>query len=98
MCGTVGDHSAVWDWLSLLVGTGLVALRSRPALVVVHLLLRQQLAVALRTRRRPNVRWHDRRFWVVARRLVVDWRRRLVLVHPEPVLRWHRQGWRLFWW
>jgi putative transposase len=44
------------------------------------------------------VRWHDRLFWVVARRLVSDWRRHLVLVHPETVLRWHRQGWRLLWW
>jgi putative transposase len=66
--------------------------------VLENLLLRQQLAVALRTRRQPNVRWHDRLFWVVARRLVTDWRRHLVLVHPETVLRWHRQGWRLFWW
>ena len=46
------------------------------------MLLRQQLAVALRTRRRPRVRWHDRLFWVVARRLVTDWRRHLVLVQP----------------
>ena len=86
------------DWLSLLVGIVLAALRGRQALVVENLLLRQQLAVALRTRRRPRVRWHDRLFWVVARRLVTDWRRHLVLVRPETVLRWHRQGWRLFWW
>ena len=85
-------------WVSLLVGTGLIALRGRHALVVENVLLRQQLAVALRTRRRPRVRWHDRLFWVVARRLVMDWRRQLVLVRPETVLRRHRQGWRLFWW
>src|SRR5262249_8605718 len=24
--------------------------------------------------------------------------RHLVLVRPETVLRWHRQGWRLYWW
>ena len=34
----------------------------------------------------------------MARRLCTDWRRHLVEVHPETVLRWHRQGWRLFWW
>jgi putative transposase len=95
--GTVGDHGAVWDWLSLLVGSGRAALRSRRALVVENLLLRQQLAVALRARRRPRVRWHDRLFWIMARRLVADWRRHLVLVQPETVLRWHRQGWRLLW-
>ena len=93
VCGTVGDHSAVLDWVSLFVGAGLVTLRSRQALVVENLLLRQenlllrqQLAVALRTWRRPRVRWHDRLFWVVARRPVADWRRHLVLVQPETVL------------
>ena len=44
------------------------------------------------------MRWHDRLFWVVAQRLVTDWRRHLVLVQPETVLRWHRRGWRRFWW
>ena len=66
--------------------------------MVENLLLRQQLAVARRARRRSRVRWYDRLFWVVARRFVTDWRRHLVLVQPETVLRWHRQGWRLFWW
>jgi hypothetical protein len=35
---------------------------------------------------------------VVACRLWRAWRRPLVLVQPETVLRWHRQGWRRFWW
>jgi hypothetical protein len=26
-----------------------------------------------------------------------DWRRHLVVVRPESVIRWHRQAWRLFW-
>jgi|GEM_PF-6192444 len=34
--------------------------RGRHALLLENLLLRQQLAVALRSRRRPRVRWHDR--------------------------------------
>jgi hypothetical protein len=92
------DYCAVLDWLSLLAGVVLTALRSRQALVVENLLLRQQLAVALRDRRRPRVRWHDRLFRVVALRLVPDWRRHLVLVQPETILRWPRQGWRLCWW
>jgi hypothetical protein len=92
VCGTVGDHHAELDWVSLFVGIVLTVLRGRHALVVKNLLLRQQLAAALRSRRRPHVRWHDRLFRVVARRLCTDWRLHLVLVHPEMVLRWHRQG------
>jgi hypothetical protein len=34
---------------------------------------------------------------VAAARLWRGWRRHLVLVRPETVVRWHRQGWRLFW-
>jgi transposase InsO family protein len=94
----MGDHHAVLDWVSPLVGVALTALRGHRALVAENLLLRQQLAVALRARRRPRPCWHDRLFWVVARRLCADWRRHLVLVRPETVLRWHRRGWRLYWW
>ena len=88
----------MWEWLSLLVTLWLALFRGRRALLLENLLLRQQLAVALRTRRRPDVRWHDQLFWVVARRLCVDWRRHLLLVQPQTVLRWHGRGWRLFWW
>ncbi len=88
----------MFDWVSRFVGIVLTALQGRHALLVENLLLRQQLAVALRSHRRPHVRWHDRLFWIVARRLCTDWRRHLVLVQPETVLRWHRQSRRLFWW
>ena len=92
----------MWDWLSLILGMWLRSFQSRHALVVENLLLRQQLALVVRARRRPRLRQRDRLFWVGGRRLsadlCADWRRHLVLVRPETVLRWHRQGWRLFWW
>ena len=63
-----------------------------------NLLLRQQLAVLTRpTRKRPRLRRRDKLFWVLARRLWRPWRQHLVIVRPETVLRWHRQGWKLFW-
>ena len=98
MRDTVSDHGAVLDWWSLLIGALGAMFRRHRGLVLENLLLRQRLAVALRARRRPSLRWHDRLFWVAARCLVTDWRRQLVLVRPETVLRWQRQGWRLFWW
>ena len=74
------------------------AVRDRSDLVAENLLLRHQLAVLTRpTRRRPRLRTRDRLLWVLARRLRRDWRRHLVLVRPETVVRWHRQAWRLFW-
>src|SRR5437867_6936244 len=86
------------DVLALLLGVVAAALRTRRDLVVENLLLRHQLAVLTRpTRRRPRPARRDKLLWVLARRLVPGWRRHLVLVTPETVVRWHRLGWRLFW-
>jgi hypothetical protein len=84
------------DWLRLLLGILRLLLRHHRALLVENLLLRQRLAVALRARPRPRLRRGDRLFWTVVRRVWDGWRRHLVVVRPETVLRWHRAGWRLY--
>jgi putative transposase len=71
--------------------------RDRRDLVVENLLLRHQLHVALRSRPRSDLKTRDRFFWMLVRRLVPDWKQDLILVQPENVVRWHRQGWRLYW-
>jgi len=50
----VADHHTVWEWLSLVAAVCLASIQSRHALVAENLLLRQQLAVALRARPRPG--------------------------------------------
>jgi putative transposase len=85
------------ELLGLLLATLVGTLRSRQRLLLENLLLRQQLQVALRCQRHPRLRTLDKFFWLVVRRLHRNWRRHLLLVRPETVLRWHRQGWRLFW-
>jgi putative transposase len=85
------------ELLRLVLGTVRVACGGRHALLLENLVLRQQLAVLLRTRRRPRLRRRDKLFWLLVRRLNAEWRRHLVLVSPDTVVRWHRQGWRLFW-
>jgi hypothetical protein len=84
--GVVGDHRRMLEWLALLVGGFGAALRSRRALALENLLLRQQLAIALRTQSRPRLRQGDRVFWVVARRVCAEWQRHLVLVQPTTVV------------
>ncbi len=85
------------ELLRLLLATLTGALRSRQRLLLENLLLRQQLQVALRSQHRPRLRARDKLFWLVVRRLHRSWKRHLLLVRPETVLRRHRQGWRLFW-
>jgi hypothetical protein len=71
--------------------------RSRRSLVLENLVLRQQLAVLKRRRQRPNLLVFDRLFWVAIRRLWSGWKRSLIIVTPETVVRWHRAGFRLYW-
>ena len=85
------------ELLRLLLAALIDALRSRQRLLLENLLLRQQLQVALRSQRRPRLRTRDKLFWLLLHRLHRNWRRHLLLVRPETVLRWHRQGWRRFW-
>jgi transposase InsO family protein len=69
----------------------------RSALALENLALRQQLAVLKRATPRPRLRRRDRLFWVVLSRLWRGWRKALVLVQPQTVVRWHQLGFRLFW-
>jgi transposase InsO family protein len=84
----------------LLLTTVLAWVRPRQDLVLENLLLRHQLAVLTRpTRTRPprQLRSWDKVLWVLARRFCGGWRQHLRIVTPDTVVRWHRQGWRLFW-
>lgn len=48
-------------------------------------------------KRRPRLSAPDRLFWVLARRCWAGWRKALIVVTPETVVRWHRAGFRLYW-
>ena len=78
---------------------GLIAdvARSRTELLLENALLRQQLIVASRKVKRPIFRAHERGFVVLLARLLPHWRNALLLVKPDTVLRWHREGFLLFW-
>jgi hypothetical protein len=71
--------------------------RSQCDQALVELALRQQLAVYAHARRRPRLTTLDRAFWVLLRQLWPRWRQVLVVVQPETVVPWHRQGFRLYW-
>ena len=72
-------------------------LTSRAVLVAENLCLRQQLVVLQRRQPRPRLLGADRRFWILARQWFSGWRDVLLIVQPETVLRWHREGWRVYW-
>src|SRR5712691_5114191 len=72
--------------------------RSRVALHLEVLALRHQLQVLQRSRpRRVRLANADRWLWAWLSRSWSGWRTALVIVKPETVIAWHRQGFRVFW-
>ncbi len=67
------------------------------AVALENLALRQQLAVFTRAARRPQLRHRDRLFWMLLAKAWRDWRTALIVVHPDTVVRWHRQWVRRQW-
>jgi transposase InsO family protein len=81
-------------WWILIIS---VCFKSKVQLVAENLCLRQQLIVLKRRRPRPHLRNSDRRFWILICRWLGRWRETLIIVQPETVLGWHRQGWKTYW-
>jgi putative transposase len=71
--------------------------RSTPHLIAEHLLRRQHRGVLNRSATRPRCTAADRGRFVVLARQAPRWREALRIVKPPPVLRWQRDGFRLFW-
>jgi transposase InsO family protein len=65
--------------------------------VLENALLRQQLIILCRTRKRPALTPLDRGVLCLLASRLQTWASALVIVQPETVLRWHRQGFRLDW-
>jgi hypothetical protein len=71
-------------------------LTSRHTLALENLALRQQLAALQRNARRPRLKSWDRAVWVLLSRFWSDWQKAVVVVQPETIIRWRRQGFRLY--
>jgi transposase InsO family protein len=87
------------DLIFMLVNSLLIGLRSRGAMQAEIIALRHQLIVLQRTQNPKRLVLHrgDRCFWVWLSRVWSRWRSSLVIVKPETVIGWHRQGFRWYW-
>jgi hypothetical protein len=72
-------------------------LRSRAQLAAENLFLKKQLALYLERQVRSRRADNATRMILVALSRFVEWRRLLTIVKPATLMRWHRQGFRLFW-
>jgi hypothetical protein len=74
-----------------------MGVRPRAALAAENLFLRKQLAL-FRERKVKRHRANDATRWLMAAvSRLFDWRTALVVVKPDTLIRWHRNGFRLFW-
>jgi len=71
--------------------------RNRVDLAAENLALRQQLAVLQQKSKTPRLHKRDRIFWVWLSRIWAGWRSALLVVQPDTVVGWHRQGFKLYW-
>jgi putative transposase len=85
------------ELLIVIVRALALALRGHRELVLENLALRQQLTAVQRTSKWAHLQTHDRLFWIVLARSWPNWRRALVLVQPDTVMRWHRDWLRRRW-
>ena len=93
-----------WLWrkptsncLYLPVGAAMDLSRNKQDLLVENALLRHQLTVLHRKVKRPQLSKTDRALLVLLTGKLRTWKSALLIVQPDTLLRWHKQGFRLFW-
>ena len=83
----LGDLAAFF-WLTL---------RPQSTLAAENLFLRKQLAIFQERKAKPRRPDTPIRIALVLLSRLFNWRDALVVVQPQTLVRWHRQGFRLFW-
>jgi putative transposase len=73
-----------------------LASSSQASLAAENLFLRKQLAFYVERKVKPRRLNDAARIALVVLARVIDWRQ-LLVVEPETLVRWHRQGFRRFW-
>ena len=74
-----------------------LACSSHRRLAAENLFLRKQLAFYVERKVKPRRLNDATRMALTLLARLIDWRPLLVVVRPETLVRWHRQGFRLFW-
>jgi putative transposase len=71
--------------------------KNKEQLIMENALLRQQVIVLKRHVNRSQLTAQDRSLLVILASRVKDWKNAVLEVKPDTVLRWHREGFKLFW-
>ncbi len=82
---------------SAVLGVALDLTRSKPVFVLENALLRQQLVILERHVKKPRPTRRDHLSLLLLASRLQSWKQALLILKPETLLHWHRQGFKLFW-
>jgi putative transposase len=71
--------------------------RSQRDLIIESAVLRHQINILRRGKKRPRLGVTDRLKLLLGALLLPAWCRAIAIMQPDTLLRWHRAGFRLFW-
>jgi putative transposase len=71
--------------------------KSRTQLQLEIVYLRKQLEILARTSGKPRLRPSDRFFFSILTDVFISWKETLLIIKPETVVRWHQQGFKVYW-
>jgi putative transposase len=71
--------------------------KSRTQLQLEIVSLRKQLEILARTSAKPRLRPSDRFFFSILTNTFSSWKSTLLIIKPKTVIRWHQQGFKLYW-
>jgi len=71
--------------------------KSHHAVVLENLALRHQLSICRRKQKRPRLSGCDRWLWIAISIMWKNWRKALVVVRPDTVVRWQEEHFRRYW-
>ena len=94
MVGRIGERPVLLLFVFRFVR---LLLSGHRAVAIEDAALRMQIAAFQRKRKRPLLTTLDRMFWITLRSLWGDWRKPLLYVQPDTVVRWQRERFRRFW-
>jgi putative transposase len=74
-----------------------LSFKTRRSLILENLLLRQQIIILKRKAKKPKLKNIDRIIPVWISKLWNNWKSALIIVKPETLIGWHKEGFKFFW-
>ena len=76
----------------------LLLFKSKESIQLENILLRKQIEILRRAGKRPTVTNRDRAVFVYLSKLYPRWRESFLIFKPDTLIRWHKKGFKLYWW